>query len=47
MLDAGASVWLAQLAGWCAGIKFLLVLSGLGYLVLQGAVALLCKMRGA
>lgn len=47
MLDTGASDGLAQLAGWCAGIKFLLVYSGLGYLVLQGAGVLVGKMRGA
>ena len=45
MLDAGASGGLARLAGWCAGIKFLLVFSCLGYLMLQGAGILVGKMR--
>jgi hypothetical protein len=32
MLDLGASGCLARLAGWCAGVKFLLVYAGLGYI---------------
>lgn len=35
MLDQGASGLLARLAGWCAGVKFLLVYSSIGYIVLQ------------
>lgn len=45
MLNIGASGGLARLAGWCAGIKFLLIFSSLGYLVLQGAGVLVGKMR--
>src|SRR5262249_32724559 len=41
MLDVGASGGLARLAGWWAGVKFLLVYSGLGYTVLQGLGALI------
>ena len=45
MLDKGASGGLARLAGCCAGIKFLLVFSGIGYLLLQGTGALVRKVR--
>jgi hypothetical protein len=45
MIDAGASGGLARLAGWCAGIKFLLVFSSIGYLILQGASVLIGKLR--
>jgi len=47
MLDVGASGGLARLAGWCAGVKFLLVYSGLGYIVLQGLGVLIERMRAA
>jgi len=47
MLDLGASETLARIAGWCAGVKFVLVYSGLGYIVLQGLGVLVAKMRGA
>lgn len=47
MLDVGASGGLARLAGWSAGIKFLLVFSSLGYLMLQGAGVLVGKIRAA
>ncbi|HET6765237.1 MAG TPA: hypothetical protein VFH27_16235 [Longimicrobiaceae bacterium] len=36
MMDAGASDGLARLAGLCAGVKFVLVYSAFGYIVLQG-----------
>lgn len=45
MLDQGASQLLARLAGWCAGAKFALVFSGLGYVMLQGLAVLVDKMR--
>ncbi len=45
MLDKGASGGLARLAGWYAGIKFLLVFSGIGYLLLQGTGTLAGKVR--
>ena len=45
MLDGGASEVLAQLAGWCAGVKFLLVYSSLGYIVLQGLSTLTGWMK--
>jgi len=44
MLDVGASEGLARLAGWCAGVKFLLVYSGLGYIALQGLGVLIEKI---
>lgn len=44
-VDVGASGEMERLAGWCAGIKFLLVFSSLGYLVLQRAAVLASKMR--
>jgi hypothetical protein len=44
MLRRGPSGAFAQLAGWCAGLKFVLVYAGLGYLVLQGAAVLLRKV---
>lgn len=47
MLDGGASDFLARLAAWCAGVKFTLVYSGLGYVVLQGLAVLVAKVRGA
>ena len=47
MLDSGASVGAARLAGWCAGVKFLLVYSGLGYLALHGTGVLVGKLRAA
>lgn len=43
MLHHGAGAALAQAAGWCAGLKFLVVFSALGYLVLQGAAVLVGK----
>lgn len=45
MLSSGASEGLARLAGWCAGVKFLLVYAALGYFVLQGVAVLINKMR--
>jgi hypothetical protein len=47
MLDAGASESLARLAGWCAGVKFLVVYSALGYVALQGLTILVAKIRAA
>jgi hypothetical protein len=47
MLDVGASESLARLAGWCAGVKFLLVYSALGYVVLQGLSIVVAKIRAA
>jgi hypothetical protein len=47
MLDVGASGCLARLAGWCAGVKFLLVYSGLGYIALQGLGVLMKKICAA
>ena len=47
MLDQGAIQSLARLSGWCAGIKFLLVFSALGYIVLQGLVILVGRLRTA
>ena len=35
MINNGASNILAQVAGWCAGLKFLLVYASLGYILLQ------------
>jgi hypothetical protein len=45
MLSLGASESLARLAGLCAGLKFLLVYSSLGYIVLQGLGILVGKIR--
>lgn len=45
MLDEGASGGLARLASWCAGTKFLLIFSSLGYLVLQGVGVLVGEIR--
>lgn len=45
MLDTGGSEFLARLAGFCAGVKFALVYSSLGYLVLQGLATLAAKLR--
>lgn len=45
MLDTGGSDFLARLAGFCAGVKFALVYSSLGYLVLQGLATLVAKLR--
>ncbi len=45
MLDHGASDVLARLAAFCAGVKFTLVFSGLGYVVLQGLAVLIGKMK--
>ncbi len=47
MLATSGSDFLARLAGFCAGVKFALVYSSLGYLVLQGLATLLGKMRAA
>ena len=47
MLKLGASEPLAQLAGWCAGGKFLLAYAGLGYIVLQGVGVLVGKICAA
>lgn len=47
MLDGGASDFLARLAAFCAGVKFTLVFSGLGYVVLQGLAVLAARIRGA
>lgn len=41
MLDHGASEALAKLAGWCAGLKFTLLLAAAGYLLLAGTATLL------
>jgi hypothetical protein len=43
MLHHGASTGVAQVAGWCAGIKFVLVYASMGYLLLQGAATLLAR----
>jgi hypothetical protein len=47
MLDVGASGFMARLAGWCAGVKFVLAYASLGYIVLQGVCVLISKMRAA
>lgn len=47
MLEQGASGFLARLAGLCAGVKFVLVYSGLGYLLLQGTAVLVERIRTA
>ena len=44
MLGTGGSEFLARLAGFCAGVKFALVYSSLGYLVLQGLATLVAKL---
>lgn len=36
MLDVGANDLLAQIAGWCAGLKFILVYSSIGYILTAG-----------
>lgn len=46
MLDTGADKLLAQLAGICAGLKFTVVYSALGYIVLQGLGTLVSRLRG-
>jgi hypothetical protein len=45
MLNTGASQFFAWLATMCAGSKFLIVYSGLGYLLLQGLSVLASKIR--
>lgn len=45
MLDVGASEFLARLAAWCAGVKFILAFAGLGYIVLQALDVLVGKLR--
>jgi len=47
MLDHGASEPLARLAAWSAGVKFLLIFSSLGYILLQGLSVLVSKLRAA
>lgn len=47
MLDHGAEECLARLAAWCAGLKFVLVYSGAGYIVLQGLAVLVGRIRAA
>jgi hypothetical protein len=47
MLGSGASEAAARVAGWCAGLKFVLVYAGLGYFVLQGLAVLLRKVSAA
>jgi hypothetical protein len=46
MLSNGASTAWAQTAAWCASVKFLLVFSALGFLVLQGLGALASWLSG-
>lgn len=41
MVESGASEGIAKVAGWCAGIKFVLVFSALGYIVVAGIQSLL------
>lgn len=36
MLDTGANNVLAQIAGWCAGLKFILAYSSIGYILVEG-----------
>jgi len=43
MLNAGASEYMAKIAGWCAGLKFVLVYSALGYIVFEGIPVLVSK----
>lgn len=43
MLDAGANQFLAQVAGWCAGLKFTLVYSSIGYILIEGVAVWFSK----
>ncbi len=43
MVESGASEGMAKVAGWCAGIKFMLVFSALGYIVVAGITRLCAK----
>jgi hypothetical protein len=45
LLGKGDSRGLARLVGWCVGIKFLLVFSSIGYLLLQGVGVVAGKVR--
>jgi len=40
MVDYGAGEALAKLATWCAGLKFILLLAGVGYLLVAGTATL-------
>lgn len=42
MLDSDASESMAKMAGWCAGIKFVLVLSAVGCILVNGILRLCC-----
>ena len=44
MLENGASGFLAQLASWCAGIKFAVLLAAVGYLLLAGSSTLVQRL---
>jgi hypothetical protein len=46
MLKSGETELLVKTAGLCAGIKFVLVFSGLGYIVLQGLAVIDRCLRG-
>lgn len=45
MLDHSPTDLLARLAGYCAGLKFALVFSAVGYLILEGAVVVIRMCR--
>lgn len=40
MIQSGASESMAKTAGWCAGLKFVLVYAALGYMAFEGIPAL-------
>ena len=46
MLEHGAASTPSRIAAWCAGLKFMLVYSCLGYLALQGLAVAVNKLRG-
>lgn len=43
MVESDASEGMAKIAGWCAGIKFVLVFSAIGYIVVAGITRLCTK----
>jgi hypothetical protein len=43
MVESGASEDMAKVAGWCAGTKFVLIFSALGYIVAAGIMNLFAK----
>lgn len=43
MVKHGAGATLAKLATWCAGLKFTLLLAGVGYLLVAGAATVVRK----